>query len=288
MSHQDNSPADPFVGDAPRGGDSGPQEGGPDAGRLLTSARVAHELANLLDGSLRNIGMVISQFERSGLAGLGAGGDEGQGQNLLGKLQVADHAMRRMAILLRRWTLRQQDPDALGDRDQTLGQVFDDARGLFEPVASMQGIDIRVSIDDGARGLPAGPVYMVVVNGLLNSIQAITLQVGGQRGGHGAKPRSDGKGWWVDLAARVVGDEVELMICDNGPGLDPAVLDDQGCVRFGQTSRPGGQGVGLVMIREIVQGLGGVVELSNQDPCGAKLAVRYPLRAVGGGQSEQG
>ncbi|MEO0588897.1 MAG: hypothetical protein AAF078_14815 [Planctomycetota bacterium] len=59
------------------------------------SRAVAHELANLLDGSMRSLGLGLKKLD-------GSDGDE-RSAEALQQLRVADQAMKRMAALLRQW-----------------------------------------------------------------------------------------------------------------------------------------------------------------------------------------
>ncbi len=234
--------------------------------QMAASARVVHELSNLLDGSLRNVELVISNLQSTAPQEavdppLQGSADDREVERLL----VANQAMRQMASLLRRWMHSHSDGAPLYDTQQHLDQAVLLAARLLRPAAAKLGVEISVSLPDFAGQLPAGPAYTIVSNALRNSIQAIADTPK-------SKPHSR-----IDVTVKIDAGFIELCIQDEGPGLDAAIIDEQGELCFGQTTKPHGHGIGLAMIREIVHGMGGALHLSNRSPRGARLVVRYPL-----------
>ncbi len=80
----------------------------------------------------------------------------------------------------------------------------------------------------------------------------------------------------VMIAVGRDGDHVRLTVADNGPGVS-AEMRERLFTPF-TTSRPTGLGLGLVICRDIVAGLGGELSLADSDG-GAVFVVR--LRAAG-------
>jgi signal transduction histidine kinase len=88
----------------------------------------------------------------------------------------------------------------------------------------------------------------------------------------------------VSVALRADDGEVELVVADDGPGIDPA---DRGRVfdRFtrlddGRGRDEGGTGLGLPIAREIVEAHGGRISIG--DGPGGRLVVRLPVVRIGG------
>lgn len=88
-------------------------------------------------------------------------------------------------------------------------------------------------------------------------------------------------GTTVDVQARVDGDEVEIVIADDGPGFDdadrPRAFD-----RFWRATRADenpadGSGLGLSIVKSIVETHGGAVTLDRAASGGARFSVRFPL-----------
>lgn len=77
---------------------------------------------------------------------------------------------------------------------------------------------------------------------------------------------------------------MELWVEDEGPGVaNPSNL----FVPF-FTTKPGGSGIGLVLCRQIAEGHGGSLSLTNRDDRpGCRAALRIPLHAAGQGRLDQ-
>src|SRR5262245_57237320 len=93
------------------------------------------------------------------------------------------------------------------------------------------------------------------------------------------------RGGTVDLAIEARGDDATLTVRDTGPGIDPAFLPRL-FDRFAQadqspTRTAGGLGVGLSLVRELVQLHGGRIDARNRrDGDGAVFAARFPLHTI--------
>lgn len=74
----------------------------------------------------------------------------------------------------------------------------------------------------------------------------------------------------------------EIVITDNGPGIDPTDLPHI-FERFykGKNSGPGSVGIGLALSRMIIIGQGGTVKVENQAKGGAKFTLRFYKRNTG-------
>jgi len=268
---------------------------------------LAHELANLIDASLRNVGLALGELRSEA------------NDPAIRKLERVSQAMHRMSGLLHQWMSgmsegstaagREADrlgpsppaadpsqgpaealPDWPGDTSQrasspdsgtgeptrrttgaapasldatgaTLGQTLEDAAELFRPIARSRGVALRLHVAPDANERPAGPIYPLVVNGLRNALDAL-----------------DDAGGEIAIHAWLEGENVNLTIGDDGPGLDPALLDASGRFTPGRTTKPSGHGVGLSLAWEIAHALGGGIELRNRDGGGCELRLTYPTR----------
>jgi predicted RND superfamily exporter protein/signal transduction histidine kinase len=118
---------------------------------------------------------------------------------------------------------------------------------------------ISESIDPSLRGhgVPEG-LDRVLVNLLDNALLA--------------SPKDDA----VHLFATREGDRLRISITDRGPGVTEEVL--RNAFKLGFTTRDdrGGSGVGLAISREIVEALGGTIELATDAGGGARATVSLP------------
>ena len=227
-----------------------------------------HELANLLDGSLRNVGLVLSRLRSEAMQE----SEKADDANLMPRLQTANQAMTQMAMLIERW--RTSGPDAsatLHEVPQTLGQAAKLAARLLMPAAEAAKINLTVCFSDQAAQLPAGPVYTVIANALRNSIEAISQDTSAGTPADTTSIRGQ-----IELLGEVRDGWTVLTIRDSGPGIDPSLADESGRFRFGRSTKPNGHGVGLALSRDIAISLGGSLHVTNVAPRGTCVTVKYP------------
>lgn len=73
--------------------------------------------------------------------------------------------------------------------------------------------------------------------------------------------------------------ELQLQVRDQGPGLEqPARVFDR--FHRGDSSRPGGLGLGLSIVRGLIRGLGGTSEARNHPQGGAEFILKIPVRTT--------
>jgi signal transduction histidine kinase len=236
--------------------------------RLTT---LTHELANLLDGSMRCLTLAQRSVGRSVESGAAP-----TAQELARHLETVQAAMRQMSELVKcamqgvPLSHAHASPDGAGG----LAEAIRHAVEVMMPLADERGIRLSVNVPQELIDVAAGPVFAVVTNALRNSIEAI------ERTG-----RTDGA---IDVTARAEpgrsGRCVILEIADDGEGPpDLPIRGGDSVFRLGYTTKPGGSGVGLAVSRELVQELGGTIQLIRReaDPAtartGALLRVTFPF-----------
>jgi signal transduction histidine kinase len=82
----------------------------------------------------------------------------------------------------------------------------------------------------------------------------------------------------IRIVARRVGDEAELAVCDDGPGIDPALLP-QIFERFFRTDTArseGGAGLGLAIARALMEAQGGTLGAESHPGHGSTFTLRLP------------
>lgn len=79
----------------------------------------------------------------------------------------------------------------------------------------------------------------------------------------------------IDIRVGVRGDKAVIDFRDSGPGFDEAALPHILEPFF--TTKEGGTGLGLPIVRSIVESHGGAIALSNAEPHGALVEVTLPL-----------
>ncbi len=79
----------------------------------------------------------------------------------------------------------------------------------------------------------------------------------------------------LDITARVREDKVVIDVTDSGPGFDPDIIDKLFEPFF--TTKEAGTGLGLPIVRSIIESHGGSVRLMNPEGGGARVEVTLPL-----------
>jgi len=232
--------------------------------------QLAHELANLLDGSLRHLGIVIDTLSEGVGTDLTRPTDQANPEAMLARLQTTDRAMRQMVSLIHGWMKKAPGPMELFDRAQTLGQMLDEVVLLHEPAAKRYGIGLNLSMDPSAESLSAGPVFPIVANGIRNAIDAVS----------GIDEQPCAEPYKIEVLAGIEDEQLRLTVRDNGPGLDPSLIDADGKAHLDVSTKGSGHGLGLTLSRQIARSLDGTLELSAGQPRGAELVLRCPVSSL--------
>ncbi len=133
-------------------------------------------------------------------------------------------------------------------------------RDAAAAVARPEGVSLSI---DGLEALPsidgdAVQLRQVVVNLLENAV-------------HAASPRGA-----VRIAGKRDGEAIWLEVEDTGPGVDPAIRP-----RLFEplvTTKPKGIGLGLALVKRIVERHGGTISYSPREPNGTRFVLRLPIR----------
>lgn len=83
------------------------------------------------------------------------------------------------------------------------------------------------------------------------------------------------QGGVISVSMRTIGAGVEILVLDNGPGIPAKVLPS--LFEPGFTTTPRHKGLGLHIVRSIVESQGGTVEAANrEDQSGAAFRIQLP------------
>ncbi|ROR31979.1 sensor histidine kinase [Inmirania thermothiophila] len=190
------------------------------------TAGIAHEINNPLGGLLN----AVSTLRRHGC-------DDPLTQRTVSLLERGLHQIREtVAALL---VEARPDPHPLTRED------IEDVRRLVAPEAGRRGITLAWDnrIPERTR-LPASLVRQVLINLLLNAVQAAP------------------EGGRVGVRASIEGGLVRLEVCNDGPPI-PAEALPRLFEPFA-TTKAGGRGLGLWVTYQIVDGLGGEIQVTSE------------------------
>jgi signal transduction histidine kinase len=142
--------------------------------------------------------------------------------------------------------------------------AWDAVRTVIGVVLPATGRDVRIELDlrgDGIVECVAEELNQVLTNLVQNAIEAV--------------PDRTGRVW---IGGSVEGGELVLSVKDNGSGIAPEV-QSRLFTPFFTTKGPGaGMGLGLTIVRRVVQSLGGVLHVVSAPGAGAEFIVRLPTR----------
>lgn len=239
-------------------------------GVAVVQLRRSHELVNLRAGFVRNVShelrtplqqiLLFTELLKSGRL---------EGESKRREALDIMHAETRRLIELVRNVLRfsNDDATAVHPMDIDLGSVVEETAEAFRPLASGRRATIKVTVERPAT-VHADPdgLKRVLINLLDNAVK------------YGPE------GQTVRVDVRRTAEWGEVAVSDSGPGIAP---EDRARIweAFGRLEREangptGGSGIGLSLVRRIVDAMGGRVEVGDASPEGACFTVRLPLEAA--------
>lgn len=129
---------------------------------------------------------------------------------------------------------------------------------LLAPLATQRGVTLRAIGPD----LPPLPVGSGAVSGVVFNLvkNAIEASIEGGR---------------VDVEASLAGDELSLVVEDDGAGMTPETLAR--CRELFFTTKTSGSGVGLALCQRVADASGGRLEISSHLGLGTRVVLRVPL-----------
>jgi signal transduction histidine kinase len=144
------------------------------------------------------------------------------------------------------------------DPNVVVGEVVD----LHREMASEKGVELRVELDEkvGCELLDRTTIYRAVLNLVTNAIDACTESETGDR---------------VVVRTRSDPNEVVLTVEDNGIGMTDEVRSRL-FTRFFSTKAGRGTGLGLPVVKKIVEEHGGTVEVDSEPGRGSSFQIRLP------------
>ncbi len=153
-------------------------------------------------------------------------------------------------------------------RFMDLGEVVIEFAGVWAERAKQRGLRLRAKVDDGEHHISADPdqVRRILVNLVENAFDALDEE---------AESRT--RTGTVTLYVRGMRRSAKLTVKDNGPGI-PDEMRERVLEPF-VTSKSGGSGLGLYLVRETVLAADGSMTLTSSEGRGTSVSVRWPLAA---------
>ncbi len=153
---------------------------------------------------------------------------------------------------------------SLSPQRTALRPLLEEVTRGFQPRFDEAGVSLRSELDDVAADADPNRMRQVVSNLLSNALKFTP------------------SGGSVELVLRPIGEQAVIRVADTGPGISseelPHVFD-----RFfrGHGVRASGSGIGLTVVRELVEAHGGSIEVSSEPGAGTAFTVRLPGASSG-------
>jgi signal transduction histidine kinase len=217
------------------------------------AAELVHELKNPLAGM-----MLSATRLRKALVNI-----EGQGK----LVAIADHLISSANALNETvsrigGTMRQPKPER---READLNEVLESAAGLVAPRTAEQGVTVVRNMQDDLPPVSADAHFLTraFLNLIVNALDVMP---------------SEGT---LYLGSTASDDStVRITIGDTGPGVAPE--EAESLFKPFQSAKPGGTGLGLGIVRRIVELHSGSVSLGPREGGGAEAVVTLPVAREGG------
>jgi signal transduction histidine kinase len=251
-------------------------------GELVSS--ITHELAQPLTAILSNAQAGRSVLAEPGPTGPNLAEVDAALADIVANDQRASAVIGRLRSLVRKRAAERAPLD--------LNAAVADTAALVVLDAARRGAIITLDLEPGLPPVAGDRVQLqqVMLNLLLNG-----LDVAGDRGDVGgarAENRPGTAGAMISVRTRLAPEregagskEVEVVVHDNGPGVDPAAIDR--VFEPFYTTKPSGLGMGLAICRTIVNAHGGRLWAENHPGGGAVFTIALPVPDAGAPEGPQ-
>jgi len=224
-------------------------------GRL--AARVAHELNNPLDGTLRYVGLALRVLA----SGEAAGADRDAVVRVEGYLDQVREGLLRMTRIVADLLAFSRNAPAIHENGN-INRVVEEALNGLAHLADGNRVAIMADFHDDPQmpAIEGTRLYQVCSNLIRNALDAMP------------------EGGRLTVRTGIVERQVVIRIEDTGAGLPDTV--ERVFEPFYTTKEAGkGTGLGLAICREYIAQLGGRISADNVPAGGAVFTVRIPVSA---------
>jgi two-component system sensor histidine kinase AtoS len=173
-------------------------------------------------------------------------------------LRIAERELQRLGRIVGQM-LNFSRPPSADYRPIQVADIIRYALSLTESQLLRSGISVDVSVADSLPAVRGSPdqLVQVLLNLILNAEEAMP------------------GGGLLRLSARLVDQNIELTVTDDGPGFAPEALSQ--LFQPFHTTKEEGTGLGLSVSHSIIQQHGGTISASNVPGGGAAVTIKLPL-----------
>lgn len=220
---------------------------------------LAHELKNPLSTLGLHLSLLREQWE---------GADSPLAHRSVRTLTTIEKEVARLNEILEDF-LRFARTGELERKPTSINALVEQVVAFLRPECEARGIQIETFLGPNLPllDLDAARIKQVVLNLLINARQAMDGQGGGRITVMTRPDSADAHG-------------VILEVVDDGPGMDEATLARAFEVYY--STKRGGSGLGLALVRRVVEAHGGAIHLQSTPGHGTRVMVRLPVAREAG------
>ncbi|HOI08293.1 MAG TPA: HDOD domain-containing protein [Deltaproteobacteria bacterium] len=218
------------------------------------AASMAHNMKSPL-GAIHGFGSIIKDDVGSGrIRVLRDGQDDPDFMDMINNIITGSENLLKIVNQLLTFTRKWESPVGEIDVDGFLEGIFQ----IVSPQASSAGVTLSRSIETGTAHIKADAIEQVLINLLINAIKASS------------------QGSEVTVRAWRNDGGVEFSVADTGIGMDQSQLPKIFDPLYTAWPVKTGMGLGLSLARDIVDSMGGRIEVTSSPGEGSTFAVWIP------------
>gem|GEM_PF-3974169 len=221
------------------------------------AAKLAHEVGSPLNAVYTSVQLLLEQ-------NLSAEAQK--------KLQLIKRQVEKMIAIINN-SLRTSEPSSLLKKKITVKNLIDETRMIVDLRLASDGIVFRTKTDDPSLTLEIDPIQIqqVLINLINNAADAIVSS---------ARGNSKGEGFvelhvWKEIGSNK--ETVHFDISDNGGGVPDNIVPKL-FNEYISSEKPHGNGMGLIICREIAERHGGRLYLSQNSPTLTTFSLEIPVK----------
>lgn len=218
------------------------------------TGQLAHELRNPLSALTLNLGILLQDFDPPQTP------REHRARLRLDRMQRECSSLKELLNGFLQF-LRAGERE---DERIRLNELVRDFVAYFRTVARASDVELVAHLDDELPLLVGNSalLHQMLLNLAQNAVDAMP------------------EGGRIEILTRLAGTSVELSIIDSGPGIAPEARDKIFQPFF--STRRSGTGLGLAVVRRIVQSHGGTITCDSEPGKGTRFTIRFPVPAAVG------
>jgi len=224
-----------------------------------TSAELIHDLRNPLTIVSGYVELLSNEIEKTREMVQGGNGHAAE------YLDVIEQNVKRCCELSQMWQ-KFRKCETPRFKPTCVSEILADLAVGIQPLASMRGVEISfpASVSEALISGSRAQILRAVHNVVSNAIQAVTPGIGS-----------------VGVACVLAGDNVEIVVTDDGCGMAPEVQAKIFEPYFTTREKSEGTGLGMVVTRKVIEEHHGSMRVQSEPDKGTIFTLSLPLAKSG-------